>query len=399
MSEERNFSQVELSKIFLVIRRNGERKWSAFPVANGLILMTSPSIAGTASAEPMREDIRRQPDTLARLMERADEITGFAADHLTPQAMGRLHAFGSGDGWFAARVACSGSAALASSGLDFLLNVAPKLGSGDRALAISMSGNVDRTLEAAKAALEQGAGLAILVNGAGGRLKELGVPRLSLDITDIAPFLCGTATYTATAMVLRLIAGGNREKTGALLPALPAFIETADRLCVALATETGRGAPGVRFLGVGSSVASADYGAAKLVEVTTVPAWSADIEEFAHSQFWSMRRDEIVVLLPVDAASAAHANATAEALSHLGTPTLALEPEGAEVPNARCRLSVPGGADTAFLGQALALQLFAYRMGLANGTDPNRRLHLKEDAGRFAVSRRLTRRSLLGTGQ
>ena len=94
-----------------------------------------------------------------------------------------------------------------------------------------------------------------------------------------------------------------------------------------------------------------------------------------------------------------YADATAAALSLLGTPTLALEPEDAPVPSARYRLAVPGKAPIAWLGQSIALQLFAYWMGLANGTDPNRRQHLKEDTERFAVSRRLTRLSLVGSGQ
>jgi len=169
-------------------------------------------------------------------------------------------------------------------------------------------------------------------------------------------------------------------------------------MCRALAAESGAGVPGLRFLGVGQSLAAADYGAAKCVEVTTIPAWSDDIEEFAHRQYWSMKRGEIVVLLPVDAASAGYADATADALGRLGTPTVAIGPGAAAVPRARHTIATPGTDAEAWLGQSVALQLLAYRLGLANGTDPNTRRHLKSDTERFAVSRRLTRLSLLGTG-
>ena len=74
---------------------------------------------------------------------------------------------------------------------------------------------------------------------------------------------------------------------------------------------------------MGRSVATADYAAAKCVEVTKIPAWADDIEEFAHRQFWAMQRTELVVLLPTDAATAGYADATADALADLGVVSVA----------------------------------------------------------------------------
>lgn len=357
------------------------------------------SAAVSPSLEPMLADIRRQPQVLAGLLARRDEIAAFAQNALTPDAGGRLYAFGSGDGWFASRAAFGGTGASGVSGLYFLLNTAPALGARDRAIGISMSGNVDRTLEAAEAALAAGAKVSLLTNGMGGRIGALGLARFSLDIPDLAPFLCGTSSYVATLTVLAMAAQGNdwADELDALVGDLPRFIEETHALFGGAAAGLAS-CSGVRFLGVGTSVATADYGAAKCVEVTTVPAWSDDIEEFAHRQYWSMKRDEIVVLLPVDARSAAYADATAEALSHLDMQVVAIEPADAPVPEARHRITLPGHPRHAPLTQAVALQLFAYHLGIANGTDPNRRLHLKQDETRFSVSRRLTRRSLIGTG-
>jgi glucosamine 6-phosphate synthetase-like amidotransferase/phosphosugar isomerase protein len=352
-------------------------------------------------AEPMLEDIRRQPDTLGSICARRSEIGDFAAENLEPGKDGQTYVFGSGDGWFAARAALGGITGIqARSGLDFTLDVAPSAGPNDRALAISMSGNVDRTVEGATLAKDRGALLSVLTNGGGGRLGALNGPLYSLDIPDIAPFLCGTSTYTATLAMLQIAFGGNKFADGLdrLLPALPAFIEEADRFAHSVAARIGHCA-GIRILGVGSSVATADYGAAKFVEVTRIPAWSDDIEEFAHRQYWGMQVAEAVVLLPVDAASARYADATADALSDLDVQTMALEPQNAKVPTASSRLSLPGGSETAAITQAIALQLLAYHFGVASGTNPNRREHLKNDQARFSVSRKLTRRSLLGTGQ
>jgi fructoselysine-6-P-deglycase FrlB-like protein len=341
----------------------------------------------------MLRDIARQGEILARLAGRGDEVARFAAAHLAPGPVGARLAFGSGDGWFAARAVWGAGGV---SGLDFLLNRAPRLGPQDRVLAISMSGNVDRTVEGMQAALAAGAQGAILTNGAGGRIAALGVPALSLGIPDLAPFLCGTSSYTAMVAVLRMIGDpAAAAAIAALAPRIGALVDQADALARQIATPF----PGVRFLGVGPSIATADYAAAKCVEVARLPVWSDDIEEFAHRQYWAMARGELVVLLPVDAASAVYADATADALADLDTPTLALEPTGAAVPRARWRLALPGGAAEAPITQAIAVQLLAYRLGFATGTDPNRRLHLKDDTARFAVSRKLTRRSLLGTGQ
>lgn len=358
----------------------------------------------TLAIPPMQADIHRQPQVLADLLARKDDIARFAAQSLRPGNGGRAWVFGSGDGWFAARAALTGSeAGRAASGLDFTLNVAPRLGADDRALAISMSGNVDRTLEGAQLAMASGATVAILTNEGGGRLGALGVNRFSLGIPDIAPFLCGTSSYTATLAVLQLAFPtawpGFANSLAAVLPALPDLINRADAFGKDVAQRTGSRISGARFLGAGASVATADYAAAKCVEVTKIPAWSDDIEEFAHRQYWSMQLSELVVLLPGDAATAAYAEATADALADLDVVTLALEPQGVSVPSATMRLALPGAADTAGITQAIALQLLAYHLGFASGTDPNKRDHLRSDAARFAVSRKLTRRSLLGTGQ
>src|SRR5215207_3776088 len=165
---------------------------------------------------PMLVDIARQGKVLAGLLARRAEIEAFRQG-IVPDQGGRAFVLGSGDGWFAARALLPAedraAPAAAISGLDFLLRVAPGLKVADRALAISMSGNVDRTLEAARAAMARGVPLSILTNADGGRLGALGAPALRLGVADVAPFPCGTASYTATLAALAI----------ALLPASIGF--------------------------------------------------------------------------------------------------------------------------------------------------------------------------------
>jgi glucosamine 6-phosphate synthetase-like amidotransferase/phosphosugar isomerase protein len=362
----------------------------------------------------MLEDIRRQPACLARLLGQGAELRATGRAALTPDAGGAVHAVGCGDGWFAARAVSDGARRglglphRASSALEFLVYAAPHLTPADRVIAVSMSGNVDRTVEAWRAALARGAHGLVLTNGAGGRLAEGAPVTVSLDIPDLAPFLCGTSTYTGTVLALLLlldVPGAERPVPDATiadaLAWLPGAIADAEGWAEEIAARVGpRAVTGVRILAAGLHVATADYGAAKLVELTRIPAWSDDMEEFAHRQFWSADPRDLVVYLVPNARLARQANEGAEALAELGFETLAIESAGQGVPSARHRLSLPAVPEwLAPLVLPIPLQLLAYHLALATGLDPNTRAHLREDRARFQVSRKLTRRTLVGSGR
>lgn len=348
---------------------------------------------GAGPAGPMLADIRRQAAVIDGLWRQRREIQAFRDAYLQPDPGGRLFAFGSGDGWFAARAIVTPHNRLqARSSLDFLVHDAPTLGPADRVLGISMSGNVDRTLEAGEAVLERRAGMALLTNGDGGRVGALGVPSFNLDLPSIAPFLCGTATYTASVAVLALMFD-----EADLATASSALDRTIEATGKALAELDLAAVSGVRFLSVGAGLATADYGAAKLVEVTAQKAWTDDIEEFAHRQFWTASPEELIVFLSAMPEAAAYASASAEALAGMNFQTAAVETSAAPVPGAEARLALPAGPFP--LLAAVPLQLLAFHLALAGGLDPNTRKHLKADDLRFRTSRLLTRRSLVGTGQ
>jgi fructoselysine-6-P-deglycase FrlB-like protein len=372
----------------------------------------------TVAAEPMLEDIRRQPAAWSGLLERAGELGGFGAA-LAPDPGGTVHVVGCGDGWFAARALALPAARglglpyLGVSALECLLYHAPRMTAADRVMAVSMSGDVDRTIEAWEAIAARGArGLAV-TNGAGARLGRL-APSVSLELPVLAPFLSGTATYTTTLLAAAFLLEGATAGAGPADPAwridraivaeaigwLPGVIEEADRFARALAgSVAGRGAAGVRLLAAGPHLATADYGAAKLVELTRVRVWADDMEEFAHRQFWSADPRELVVYLAPSAGLARRAAEAAAALAEMGFPTAAIETAEHAVPPATHRLSLPAMPEwLALLVFPVALQLLGYHLARATDLDPNTRAHLKEDTRRFRVSRRLTRRPLVSTG-
>jgi glucosamine 6-phosphate synthetase-like amidotransferase/phosphosugar isomerase protein len=341
------------------------------------------------------QDIRRTPLILQELLGRADEIAAFGRDHLSPDPGGRLYAFGCGDGLVAAK-AVQGSALAACTALDMLAFTAPELDRRDRVLAISMSGNVDRGLEAARAALANAGGVLLLTNAEGGQLGGLGLPRLSLGIPPIKPFLCGTSTYTATLFALLMLGGETAiPALRAVVAMLPSIIDGAQERLARIGSDL----PGVRFLGAGRAMASAALGAAKLVEVTLLPTWFGDVEEFAHSQFWSARQGELIVYLSANPLVAEVATHSAVMLNGMGFVTLAIETENAPVPTAAHRLQMPAISERlSSLAFAPVLQVLAWYLARATGLDPDTRAHLRDDTLRFATSRGLTRRALVGTG-
>jgi fructoselysine-6-P-deglycase FrlB-like protein len=345
----------------------------------------------TSIDKPMLADIFRQPASLTVLLGRTTEFQAASAA-ITPELGGRVILFGCGDGLFAAQAAAHHAASRgqpwhAWPALEALL-AAPMLGPSDRAIAISMSGNVDRTVQAAEACAARGVKLLAVVNGTGGRVGAIASRRISLDLPDLAPFLCGTASYTSTLAALMLLA----EPDGAHLAA------TLSAVSLALDTPLPLLSPpsGIRMLSAGANAATAAYGAAKLVELTRIPVWHGDIEEFAHSQFWAMPTSDLVVLVAPDPALAPLASGTAAVLAELGVITLAIDAEDAPVATAHHRVTLAAGASP--LAAAVPVQRLAYALAEATGLDPNTRLHLRADAARFRASRLLTRRSLVGTG-
>lgn len=351
----------------------------------------------------MLADIARQPESLAGLIARADSFAA-AGGRLRPGPGGRLFVSGCGDGLFAAEAA--GLFAAEAAGLDWrpvgaldLALSAVRLTPQDRVICISMSGNVDRTVEAATAVAGAGVPLLALVNGDGGRLGKLASAKVSLDLPDIAPFLCGTASYGATVAALMMIAAG----AAGLDAGLPGIERVIPSIQSAL-SEPGpaidwKQLTGVRFLAAGAETGTARYGAAKFVELTRIPAWSADLEEFAHSQYWAMPASDLVVVVATAPEVAGYATESCRALADLGVRTFAVDTENTPVETATYRSTRQYAPETLSpLVSCIPLQKLAYAAAKATGLDPDTRLHLKEDALRFAVSRRLTRRSLLGTG-
>ncbi|NPD70389.1 SIS domain-containing protein, partial [Acetobacteraceae bacterium] len=251
-------------------------------------------------------------------------------------------------------------------------------------------------------AIEAAGGTCVaLTNEDGGPLGAITSGVASLHVADVAPFLTGTARYSATVLALMFLLDGalggqvpgfDGRVSDFLALALPVLLAEASRRTQAIAaTLAGEGLSGIRVLGAGSDWGTAEYGAAKLVKLYDGPVWGAEIEEYAHSQFWSANARELVVLLASSAETAQLAENTASALHEVGMRTVSVETGGHAVGSATHRIQLPVvPVELAPVAQAIPLQLLAYHLAIALGGNPNMSQD-KGDPARFLAAQLLSR--------
>jgi glucosamine 6-phosphate synthetase-like amidotransferase/phosphosugar isomerase protein len=361
---------------------------------------------GDASDLPMLADLRRQAMCLATLAGRYSEFFRLGQTQFG-NAGGRIIAFGSGDGWFAARAAAAhaqqdlGLAYEAASSLETLSYVLPRHLNHELAgVAISMSGSADRTNEAAEALRRSGKPVLALTNGGGGELARITGRKISLELTDLAPFLTGTTKYTTTLLgLIMLLEGAAHAKASLWIPTLdrlPDLLPEVERFSQELAEGfVGRPPTGVRILSAGPNLATAEYGMAKLIKLLPLPAWADEVEEFAHRQFWSCPATDLIIYVAANPAVARCASASAAALGSMGMLTVAIDTPSCPVSDARMRFTLPDVPENVSpLFAAVALQYIGYYLALAFGANPDQSQDIGDPA-RFRAAQLLARRGEL----
>lgn len=351
----------------------------------------------------MREQIQSQPVVLRGLLARWDEIgarVARAAGHAR-----RIWAAGHGDSYFAPLAAAAAfrawvdlpyAAALAQE-----LAAYPPAGLNAEALVIvlSMSGGVGQSVAAAEAARARGARVLGITNAPESRLARAADETIVLNIAEPAPFLAGTATFSASVLSLLTVAGvlaGNgaagRPLPGPVvrsgLESAVDAVEAAVRLEEPVREQVGRFARSSPwyFLGMDTHVATAQYGAAKLVEVADTVAIAHETEEFFHEHHWVVGPDQPVIILAHDAPSEERAAVAMAHLAELRVPVW-LVGQGAPPAGAGHTPIPPVEPWCAALPAAVVLQWIAYWLSRARGLDPDRRSHLR-DSARYHVSRK-----------
>ncbi len=159
-------------------------------------------------------------------------------------------------------------------------------------VAISVSGEVARTVEAVEAAEDVGAVTLALTANPESTLASKAGQSLVIDLPDL-PTAPGLLSHLGTLMAgFAYAAVRAREELGQAL--IQAIWETASLLEEWISAEVEQGIVlaqeiqerGMVYLGSGPAAGAANFAAAKLIEAAGEPAWARDVEEWAHLDYF-----------------------------------------------------------------------------------------------------------------
>ena len=281
---------------------------------------TTPPDQDDYGIETMDREIATIPDVIAAQF--ADpgghvrELAGWLAD----RGIEHLYLTGCGDSAFAGQAATlafrrhSRLRAHPVHALDFARYDVRYLPPASAVLAISYSGQVGRTIEAARQAAAFGVPVIALTGRPAsehrGQLAAAADRILPVDVPTLG-FSPGTSTYIAMLCTLIELArqtspagGGDvlRDECEQLAGLAAKTLDWCQDTAAELAA---RMRPGrfVTFLGAGPNEATARFGAAKLFEASQQIALATNVEEWAHEEYFITRPgDPVVVIAPTGAA-------------------------------------------------------------------------------------------------
>jgi len=287
--------------------------------AAAVVLDERPAAAGHAPSGPdprydidvMRKEILTITDVVSGVMADADGHITALAKRLAASGVRHLWLTGCGDSAFAglaSELAFQRHAGLTAHpvhALELARYRARALPADSAVIAISFSGKVGRTIEAAIQARRAGHHVVALTNSAASPLAAACNEMLPVDVATLG-FSPGTSTYVAMlSTLLRLAAalGDLHDDACSLtgmLAGLPGQVEATLRDSAdasALAARAMLSADWIAFLGAGPNEATARFGAAKLFEGPQRLGVSVSIEEWAHEQYFVTSRGDPVVLV------------------------------------------------------------------------------------------------------
>lgn len=299
-------------------------------------------------------------------------------DEIDTRAIPRVVLTGCGDSLFAGMAArwaferYGGVPTEAIEALDFARYEVDALPRGTLVLPISYSGQVARTVEAARNALHFGATVVAITGRPERRLGQTAPRRLHVQVPSLGLSL-GTSTYIGLMLAAYLLALGIGRRRGVLtdggvaglLDALRAVggraegaLAAGDSILQDQAAQLAEG-DAVIFLGAGPHYASALFGAAKLFEGAQLNGVAQNTEEWAHAQYFISGPTSRTVLLAPRGRSLDRTFEIATEMRFIETPFLVITDDTPERWRALTPhvLALPGGAPEPFSPLLFALPL------------------------------------------
>src|SRR5579862_1774206 len=271
---------------------------------------------GGYGIETMSREIGTIPDVIAgRLADPGGHVRELA-DWLAGRGIEHRYLTGCGDSAFAGLAATlafrrhSRLNVHAVHALDLARYLVRYLPLASAVVAISFSGKVGRTNEAAQQAAALGYPVIALTGHAESQLAAAADRILPIDVPTLG-FSPGTSTYvgmlcTLIDLALRTSPAGDEHAIRAACEQLPGQAAKTLDWCGDVASDlAARMVSGrfVAFLGAGPNEATARFGAAKLYEASQQIALATNVEEWAHEEYFITRPgDPVVVIAPSGAA-------------------------------------------------------------------------------------------------
>ena len=260
----------------------------------------------------MRREIAMIPDVIAdRLADDAGHVRDLA-DWLADRGIEHLYLTGCGDSAFAGLAASlafrrhSRLQVHAAHALTLARYDVRYLPPASAVLAISFSGKVGRTIEAAAQAAAFGHPVVALTGNADGQLAAAADRVLPIEVPTLG-FSPGTSTYIGmlcTLIELALLTSRStsdrpiRQACEQLPGQAAKTLDWCDGTAAELAARMAAGRF-VTFLGAGPNEATARFGAAKLFEGSQQVALATNVEEWAHEEYFiTGAGDPVVVVAP-----------------------------------------------------------------------------------------------------
>ena len=255
-------------------------------------------------------------------------------------------------------------------------------------IAVSSSGDVARTVEAARQWRQRGALTVALTANPDSRLARAAERCLQITLPPFAAapgvrsfFVCAAALYLLAVRIGEVRGRFHQAEADRLRTGLPRSADLLARMLPAVEPQLAAlarqwcGHRRYELLAGGPARAAAAYGRAKLLEAAGVPAIDVDVEEWVHLDYFSRDPEACatLVLCPPPAHDHSRVREIEPLLQRLGRPYRILAGP-ALVDRFRGALALPAGDDDllAPLPYAAALALFAAWLSAEQGAEYGR---------------------------
>lgn len=361
------------------------------------------------SDHPMMTEIRRQAH-LKKTVQSVEESMLACCEDLRSRKLRHIVITGSGDSHYTGLAVrhffqnmCPDCEIEMPTSLNFAKYRLNRVHAQTAVIAISISGNVTRTIECVEKSQEKGAYVIGITNNRDSQLAKTAHRPVFLDLDTEPTWTCGTLTYLGSMYALaraaitlssldEKIKTQRHDELNRTLELVEQVLNSSEGICKSAARNMRiiGSKPPFFVLGAGGNYATAKYGAAKFMEICSTLAIGQECEEFCHGEFWIIDRANPVFMVAPTGAGFTRCHEVASVLRKYGCDMFVISDDDEMCSLGKYAVRMPACPEwtTPFL-YALPFQFIAYYYSYEMGLNPDTRDHT--DPFRKTCSRILTR--------